>query len=470
MAFDDGGQSRTGAALVIELLAGLSLVDTLAVMTACTDSVAGVVPRDLDGPGALAFFDATYESGDRLTAAAAQALPVVDSDGLWAIDARTFPAWVADRLHVTRARANRLTRLGRALRDELPRTAASVVSGGPGRVNTDVAEILVRTAATSAARRDALVDPASDSGEQFLLAQARTMPADEFRDFARHWAVVADPEADDRGYREATDSEHLDASATTDGYLLRGFLTTEHGQALLAALAAVIGVPAKDDTRTSAQRRGCALGDLARVVLDHGLKGSSAVVRPHLNVMVDYPTFVALATAAGVEDQLPIPYGDVTITGLDALTGASTETLAGTLARRLNPATFEDGQPVPWKVLQRLACDGEITRMVFGPDSQILNVGRTKRIYPAHLRRAVIARDKHCQYPTCGAPPPLCEVHHSKHWCRDHGDTDVTAGVLLCYYHHTVVHNNDIEIRWKIGGGWAFTDRHGKSLERKVSW
>ncbi|HEY8716987.1 hypothetical protein [Pengzhenrongella sp.] len=42
--------------------------------------------------------------------------------------------------------------------------------------------------------------------------------------------------------------------------------------------------------------------------------------------------------------------------------------------------------------------------------------------------------------------------------------------MLLCYYHHTVVHNNGIEIRWKIGGGWAFTDRNGKSLERKVSW
>ncbi|HEY8720274.1 DUF222 domain-containing protein, partial [Pengzhenrongella sp.] len=185
MAFDDSDYSRTGAALVIEMLADLSLADKLAVMTACTDSVAGVVPRDLDGAGALKFFDVTYEQGDRLTAIAARALPVVDSDGLWAIDARTFPAWVADRLHVTRARAHRLTRLGRALRDELPLTAHAVVSGGPGRVNTEVAEILVRTAATSAARRDALVDPASDSGEQFLLAQARTMPADEFRDFAR---------------------------------------------------------------------------------------------------------------------------------------------------------------------------------------------------------------------------------------------------------------------------------------------
>ena len=182
-------------------------------------------------------------------------------------------------------------------------------------------------------------------------------------------------------------------------------------------------------------------------------------------------------------DQVPIPYLPGHITGLEHLTGAGTAgagpagaagagagdaTRSGALAAAglLEAAMFEDGQPVPWKVLCRLLCTSELSRVVFGPDGQVLNVGRTKRLYTRHQRRAIIARDKHCQWPTCDAPPRLCECHHSKHWGRDHGDTDITTGVLLCTHHHTHVHNNDIEIAWKPGVGWVFTDRHGKEILR----
>ena len=36
-----------------------------------------------------------------------------------------------------------------------------------------------------------------------------------------------------------------------------------------------------------------------------------------------------------------------------------------------------------------LACDGNITRIVIGPDGQPLDVGRTKRVFPPHIRRAL---------------------------------------------------------------------------------
>ncbi|HEY8717635.1 MAG TPA: hypothetical protein VIM26_03455, partial [Pengzhenrongella sp.] len=68
--------------------------------------------------------------------------------------------------------------------------------------------------------------------------------------------------------------------------------------------------------------------------------------------------------------------------------------------------------------------------------------------------------------PSCDAPARLCECHHCVHWARDHGDTDVATGILLCFHHHTYVHNNGIEIVWKRGGGWAFTDRHGSLILR----
>jgi hypothetical protein len=111
-------------------------------------------------------------------------------------------------------------------------------------------------------------------------------------------------------------------------------------------------------------------------------------------------------------------------------------------------------------VLDTFLCDAEISRFMFSPDSQVINIGRAKRTFTGQLRRAIIARDKHCQYPGCTAPPRMCEGHHTKHWFRDHGDTDATTGVLLCWHHHDHTHDHGIEITWT-PTGWQFTDRHG---------
>ena len=120
--------------------------------------------------------------------------------------------------------------------------------------------------------------------------------------------------------------------------------------------------------------------------------------------------------------------------------------------------------PIPDTVLARLACDSAITRVVFGPGSQVLNVGRTERTYTGHKRRAIIARDMHCQAPQCHAPPAMCEIHHTDHWARDHGDTNIATGVLLCWEHHEWVHNNTITITTNNAGRWTFTNRNGQPV------
>ncbi|MGV8966429.1 MAG: DUF222 domain-containing protein [Cellulomonas sp.] len=418
-----------------ELLSGVSTADLLEAIRVRVDALVQVRPRDLNGPEALAAFDGAFELSDRLQAFAVQALPVVEADVPWNLSgARTFPSWVAAHARVTYTRAKRLTRLGRALRDELPLTAAGVLVGGDGRVSVEQAEILTTAAATSAVRRAALVDP-EVAGERFLLQQASLVGVDRLRLLARRWAAAADPDADERGYREVTEREFFDLSPTTGGHHLSGFLTTDHAEGLLVALHAVQGIPAAGDERTASQRRAGALSDLARLTLDHGLAGSGASVRPHISVLVDYPTLVALTTAAGGGDQV-----DPVV---------------------LNPAVYEDGQPVSRAALDKHMCDAEVSRFVFSTDSQLLNVSRSKRKFTGQLRRAIIARDKHCQYPHCTAPPPLCEGHHCQHWFRDHGNTDAREGMLLCWHHHEHVHDHGIEIAWKAGGGWQFTDRHG---------
>lgn len=420
----------------------LTVAEHLVAIRSHVDALASMGPREVDGAGAVEFFDAVFESADRLHAVAVRTLPTLESDGLWALGgARSFATWLARRAHLTHAKAKRMVRLDRALRDELPRTAAAVVTAGPDRVGVEQAEILATVAATSDARRQVLADPADACGERFLLDQARLLPADSLRTLARRWAAAADPEADKREYTDAADREYLDVAATWGGTHLSGFLTTEHGYALLVALDAVTGIAAKDDDRTSSQRRAGALRDLVRLALDEGRTGST--VRPHVNVLVDYPTLTAPAATAGVRDQLPA---------------------AGLLTGAVTGAVFEDGPPVPRAVLDRLMCDSDLTRTVFGPDSQLLNIGRTKRLFPRRLRRAIIARDKTCQYPTCTAPPRLCGGHHTQHWSRDHGNTDATTGVLLRWHHHVHVHNTGIEVRWNPGHGWQFIDEYGQPL------
>jgi hypothetical protein len=87
-----------------------------------------------------------------------------------------------------------------------------------------------------------------------------------------------------------------------------------------------------------------------------------------------------------------------------------------------------------------LACDGDISRVVFGPDGHSLDLGRTHRVVPRQLRRAVELRDERCVFAGCDAPSYWCDVHHLIHWI-DGGETNLENSALLCERHHTKVHH-----------------------------
>jgi hypothetical protein len=88
-----------------------------------------------------------------------------------------------------------------------------------------------------------------------------------------------------------------------------------------------------------------------------------------------------------------------------------------------------------------VACDAGITRVVLDPDGVPLDYGRTKRLVPAGLRRAVEIRDRHCVFAGCSAPTHWCDVHHVAEWLRDGGETSLGNSALLCERHHTKVHH-----------------------------
>ncbi|MFL5513646.1 MAG: DUF222 domain-containing protein, partial [Gemmatimonadales bacterium] len=66
-----------------------------------------------------------------------------------------------------------------------------------------------------------------------------------------------------------------------------------------------------------------------------------------------------------------------------------------------------------------LACDGTVSRVFIGPEGQPLDLGRTHRVVPPHLRRAVEQRDRHCVFAGCEAPSYWCDVHHLLHVRRE---------------------------------------------------
>jgi hypothetical protein len=66
-------------------------------------------------------------------------------------------------------------------------------------------------------------------------------------------------------------------------------------------------------------------------------------------------------------------------------------------------------------------------------------VGRRTRVIPTALRRALIARDRHCTWKGCDRDPRWCDVHHRKHWA-DGGTTDAANTTLRCRFHHVLTH------------------------------
>jgi hypothetical protein len=456
-----------------------ALADAARALDDALDTLLAATPRDLDGRQADALAAVLHRSSQRAQVGAARCLPVIEADGLWALDAhRSFPQWVARRLGTSVATARRTVRLGRALRDSLPLTAQAASTGAIG---AEAAEVLASTATTDR-RREALADPDHPCNEAFLVDQARVLPVDDLRTLARAWADHADPDADDRGYREADEREFLELSRLPFGYRVAGQLTVEHAQAVRAALSAVMTVPAATDQRSTTQRRAQGLADLARVVLDHGLAGTARACRPHLTVLVDHATLSALVERSLTTSRAREPYrassaDDSAVGSADDSAAASAadsvgRTRSGAPASPAVPFTprdlrlgarFEDGTRVPRHVLDRLACDGELNRVLFTPDGEVLEAGRTQRLFSGAKRAAIAARDGHCTYPGCTAPPAIGEAHHIHHWVRDGGRTDVDVGTLLCFHHHALVHTRDITIRRR-GQTWEFTDRRGEAL------
>lgn len=101
-----------------------------------------------------------------------------------------------------------------------------------------------------------------------------------------------------------------------------------------------------------------------------------------------------------------------------------------------------------------MACDASIIPVVLGAGSEVLDIGRARRLFPPGILHAMWLRDKGCTIPGCGAPPFWADAHHLTHWV-DGGPTSLTNAALLCARHHTIAHQR----------GWTAT-----ATTSEVTW
>ncbi|MER6669439.1 DUF222 domain-containing protein [Amycolatopsis japonica] len=92
------------------------------------------------------------------------------------------------------------------------------------------------------------------------------------------------------------------------------------------------------------------------------------------------------------------------------------------------------------------ACDCLMIPAVLGAAGEPLDVGRMKRFVTPGQRRALNIRDGGCAFPGCHRAPKHCHAHHIRHWA-DGGPTDLRNLVLLCSFHHRLIHHGDWQVR-----------------------
>ncbi len=104
--------------------------------------------------------------------------------------------------------------------------------------------------------------------------------------------------------------------------------------------------------------------------------------------------------------------------------------------------------PVPPAVLQRIACDAQLTGLIFA-DGKPLYHGATVRTATTKQWRALIARDGGCI--GCGAEPNRCHAHHVIPYAQSRR-TDIENLVLVCWRCHHNIHDHH----------WQVTHQNGK--------
>jgi hypothetical protein len=112
----------------------------------------------------------------------------------------------------------------------------------------------------------------------------------------------------------------------------------------------------------------------------------------------------------------------------------------------LASAGIDSGVNIAVSDARRLACGAGIVPVVLNGRSEVLDLGRTRRLHSEPQRRALALRHDTCAAQGCERPFAWCDIHHPHAW-SDGGRTDLPNGLPLCGHHHRRAHDNRYELR-----------------------
>jgi hypothetical protein len=91
-----------------------------------------------------------------------------------------------------------------------------------------------------------------------------------------------------------------------------------------------------------------------------------------------------------------------------------------------------------------------------------LYLGRSRRLAtPAQIAALTVRDGAGCRFPGCTHTHYL-HTHHVQHWLHG-GPTDVDNLVLICSFHHRLIHDHGYHIRWA-SDGWEFSRPDGTPI------
>ncbi|KQU56259.1 hypothetical protein ASG84_21145 [Rhodococcus sp. Leaf278] len=266
-----------------------------------------------------------------------------------------------------------------------------------------------------------------------------------------------------------TDRNELFASTTLNGRLVAKMdFDAITGEKFLTALSPLTEPhPAADgtpDERSPAKRRADAFAHILDRYLASSNRPTEGGEKPHVNLHITLRDLTNLRSTMNTDTDSDTDSNyenSSTATepdnaresrsgsgdGCDSATGPSAD-------RGAYRDLFGDGTTVGWlpwmgplsrETSRQLACDCILTAIVMDENGSPINLARTARTVNAKQKRALTARDHGCAFPGCGKPAAWTEGHHIWHW-TDGGPTDMNNLVLLCGFHHRLIHHSDWEV------------------------
>ena len=339
-------------------------------------------------------------------------------------DTAALGSWVRSLVNVSRGEARHRAEVGAALftdpvAADLAETRAAALSGQVSSRHVTAIADAVANLSPPVTPVDVVDEDTRKDAQRVLAEQAAVLDPTQTKVLAKRTLAVLDPDSGDRlAHDEDLRDIQRGLTFTPDGTGLvhvRGALTPDCAGLLATAIDADSAPhPAADGTpdhRTPAQRRHDGLQQvLSRYIAADGQLPSTHGSPYRLVVTVPHATLRAELQRSASGDVAPV-----------------------------QPGLLPDGWPISPLTAQTMACSADLVPILVDDDHQPLDVGDTQYAFPPKIRTAIIARDKGCTYPGCGAPAPWCDTHHLIRF-RDDGPTSVDNGALLCGRHHRYVH------------------------------